>query len=261
MNTFKKIIGEALYIFKKHPNTIVPFLIMGVMDFVVLYVVYLAPQRPVSIALAPPIRAFWGEQYLHYPMNLLLLPKLYNHAHMLLLATLGVLTSGCAIAMISEASSGNTPKLFSSFFLALKRYVSLLIIGVVVFLISFFLGKLSGKVAMPLSYGIYFLLIAVQIILLYAMIAVMVNKNNIIRALKRSFSLAAKHVIVTLAITVSAAVLYFPVILLKQNLSALITKFSPDIVVVVLGVGIIVVTIVDVVVTFLATQLFLRNNN
>ena len=78
MNTIKKIAGEAFYIFKKYPRTALPLLIMGILDFVALYLLYLAPQRPVSVLLAPPVRAFWGEQFLHYPMNLFLLPKLYH---------------------------------------------------------------------------------------------------------------------------------------------------------------------------------------
>ena len=258
MNTIKKIAKGAWDIFKKYPATILPFLIMGVMDFVVLYVLYLAPQRPVSIVLAPPVQAFWGEQYLHYPMNLFLLPKLYNHAHMLLLATLGILTTGCAITMIHEASGAHKPRLFSGFVFAFKRYVSLLIIGVVVFLISFFLGNASGLVATPLVYGIYFLHIVVQIVFLYAMVAIVVNKSNVILAVKQSFALAKRSVIPTLVIAAIALVLYLPAMFLKQNLPLLIKKSFPEVVIAVLSINIMVTMIIDVVITFLVTRLFLE---
>ena len=115
MKTLKKIAGKLSRLIKKYPNVIIPFAVMGVLDFITLYILYLAPQRPVSIALAPPIRAFWGEQFLHYPMNILLLPKLYNYAHMVLLATVGIVTTGAAIGMIHEASFGVKPKVFGSF--------------------------------------------------------------------------------------------------------------------------------------------------
>lgn len=258
MSTIKKIAKGALYIFKKQPATVLPFLIMGVMDFVALYLLYLAPQRPVSIVLAPPVRAFWGGQYLHYPMNLFLLPKLHTYAHMFLLATLGILTTGCGIAMIQEAGAARTPRLFSGLALAFKRYVSLLIIGVVVFLISFFLANVSTMVAAPLAYGIYFFHIVMQIIFLYAMVAVTVNKSTVVVAVKQSVALVKRCVIPTLLIAAIVLALYLPVMFLKQNLPFFIKKSSPDVVMVVLSINIIVTVIIEVITTFLVTRLFLE---
>lgn len=254
----KKIIKEAFAMLRRYPNLSAPFLIIGVIDFCALYLLYLAPQRPIAIVLAPPIRAFWGERFLHYPMNLFLLPKLYNYAYTVLLATLGVLTTGCAIAMIKEACSGKKPAVARNLFYALQRYVSLLIIGVIIFVVSFFLGKASTQLTGVLFYVIHFIHILVQVVLLYAMVAIVLKRATVISAIRQSFLLAKRSCVATLIIAAITVILYVPVVVLKQQLGPLVNTFSPGIIMVVLSIGIIVTVIIDTVITFLVSLLFLE---
>ena len=260
MKTIKSIAREALYIFRRYPVTAIPFLIMAVMDLAALYVLYLAPQHPVSVLLAPPVRAFWGEQFLHYPMNLFLLPKLYNYAHIVLLGIVGVFTTGWSITMIEQAYQEKSPVLMRSALSAVKRYVSLLIIGILIFLFSFFLGRLAANTSIIITYAIYFFNFLIQIIFLYAMAAVVIRKGNVIGATNSSFLMAKKYFVVTLLLSALTGVLYFPLMLLKENLSFFVNKFYPDSIMAVLALTILATALIDIIITFLVAVLFLKEN-
>ena len=89
-----KIIGdvwkEVGRIVAKRPTVALPFLIAGLINAIALYILYLAPQHPVSALLAPPIRVYFGEQFLHYPANFLLLPRLFYAGEMVIDAFFGM---------------------------------------------------------------------------------------------------------------------------------------------------------------------------
>src|SRR5512137_299041 len=72
----------------------VPFIIFVFTELVLLMLLYVAPRQPFNAVLAPPIRAFWGERFLHYPANFLLLPKLESLLRNYLTVFLGSFLTG-----------------------------------------------------------------------------------------------------------------------------------------------------------------------
>ena len=56
---------DTFVLLNKYRSIFVPFFITVVLEGIVLYILYLAPQKPVSTVFAPPIRAFFGERFLH----------------------------------------------------------------------------------------------------------------------------------------------------------------------------------------------------
>ena len=133
---------ETLELFKKQPKLLAPFLIMAALSGALLYVLYLAPQRPVALLLAPPIARFRGARFLHYPYNLSLLPELFYYAHLLLSASAGVLMTGLAIGMIKEAHAGKSPKILVNLINALRRALPLLGIWLIMFGCAYLSEKL-----------------------------------------------------------------------------------------------------------------------
>ncbi len=95
-----EIYRQVFLLLKKDPTFLALYIISGVLDLAALIFLFLAPFAPVSYILAPVIRAFWSDVYLHYPQNFVLLPKLYNHAHLLLASTFGIFLTGLTMKKV-----------------------------------------------------------------------------------------------------------------------------------------------------------------
>jgi hypothetical protein len=63
LSLWKKVTGT----FKRYPAIMMPFGCIALFEILGLIILFLAPRPPFSSVLAPVIRAFWGEQFLHYP--------------------------------------------------------------------------------------------------------------------------------------------------------------------------------------------------
>jgi hypothetical protein len=61
---------------------LLPFAITAFIQLFVLEVLYFLPQPPLNRVFGPVIKTLWAEEYLHYPMNFVLLPKLFQYAQM-----------------------------------------------------------------------------------------------------------------------------------------------------------------------------------
>ena len=79
--------------FKTYPVILVPFLIFTLIDLCGLIFVFLIPRAPLYALLGPIVRTFWGEQFLHYPANFLLLPKLASLSRTILSVIFSMLLS------------------------------------------------------------------------------------------------------------------------------------------------------------------------
>src|SRR3989338_10910657 len=98
-----EIYAQAFSVLKKDPTILFLFFVIGIFDAIALVILYFAPS---SIILAPVIRTLWGERFIHYPQNFVLLPKLFNYAHFLILSFFGIFVTGLAIKKIQAASGG-----------------------------------------------------------------------------------------------------------------------------------------------------------
>src|SRR5688572_26847591 len=88
------------------PVVLVPFAVVSVVEGLALTVLHLAPRPPVSAVLAPPIRAFFGEVYLHYPMDLALLPRLFGPTQAAITLLLGSFCAGVLAMLVQRAAKG-----------------------------------------------------------------------------------------------------------------------------------------------------------
>ncbi|MBN2121235.1 MAG: hypothetical protein JW734_09320 [Candidatus Omnitrophica bacterium] len=259
-----KIWKDMLAIFKKNPKVFVPFIILGGLNAVLLYVLYLVPQRPVSVVLAPPIRAFFGQRFLQYPLNIFLLPRLFNYAHLFLSASVGILMTGLIIGMLKDVQAGRNPKVLVNLVNSLRRFLTMLGIWTVVFLLSFSVTKLTGmlnlgsKFSLAMSIFTYIVIIFIQIIFIYSMPAVIIEGKNVFTALKRGILFFKRFMFPTFLLTMIPSLLYIPVIILKQNLVGLVNKSYPEAVILVMSAGIFVTFIIDIFFTAAPTIVFLN---
>jgi hypothetical protein len=262
LDTWKMTFGY----FKQNPNILIPFFIVGIFDFLILGLIYLTPRPPLSALFAPPIRAFWGEKFLHYPLNLLLIPRLFNYGHLFSTALIGVLMTGLAIGMLSEAKEEGRPSILFNLIRSAKRYLSLAAIWLVIFgLITVifkglpFILRFKQPTALQIVFCVSFLIsILIEAIFIYAMPAVMIEKKRTWAAIKRGVTFAKSIFLPSLLLVIIPTIIYIPIIILKGRLPILMTEIFPEMVLILLGLGIIVSVIIDCIVTCSTAVLFLE---
>ncbi len=138
----KKAYNTTAKSLKNNPTLFVPFLILAIFQSITLLIIYLAPRMPLRIIFGPVIRTFWGGQFLHYPFNFLLLPKLASLSRMFLSVFVSSLLTGMAVAIVFDLYNKKQLKLGASFKVALKKYISLFIVVLLLTLIFYFSVKI-----------------------------------------------------------------------------------------------------------------------
>lgn len=259
----------------------VPFVIFMFTELVILMLLYVAPRQPFNVVLAPPIRAFWGERFLHYPANFLLLPKLGSLIRNYLTVFLGSFLTGTAVVLFAEAFQERKVKLIAGFKAGFKKYFSLLIVISLITAILFSLVKVleigliryftSGHKTLlflkpqiwmgPLLIAINLVLVVlVQGIFVYAIPLIMLNNVKLFSALLRSPVVFIKLFRSTIALIALPLLFYIPIIVLQVKTVFLIDRIFPESVLYVCIAGIVIsALVVDLLITFSTTALFLQN--
>jgi hypothetical protein len=144
-HSIKKVYSSTTEFLKNHPILFLPFIIFAVFETIVFILLYSAPRFPISKILGPPIRAFWGERFLHYPANFLLLPILDSLSLMVLAVALCSLLTAMAVGIIFDIYNKKQINLGRSFKAALKDYIPLFIIVFIVTALLYFSVKIITK--------------------------------------------------------------------------------------------------------------------
>lgn len=278
-----KAYNTSLKSLKNHPALFLPFLIFAILEVIVLVIIYLAPRMPLRLILGPVIRTFWGERFLHYPVNFLLLPKLASLSRMALAVIFSSLLTGMAVALVFAVYNKKHLKLKEAFKSALKKYSSLFIVVLIFTLLFYFLVKLviivlvsyfmaghsrllflkAGLWMGPILLSINFMLaLLIQSAFVYAIPLLIIEKQKLIKAVIGSFVLFKKLFIPTLILVGLPMLVYIPIIILNSKTAFLIDKVFPEFILLVSFLSIIISSLViDTIVTVSTTFLYLINRD
>lgn len=255
----------TLKLCKKNPVILLPFVIVALLDTLLLCLLYLAPRPPLSALFAPPIKAFWGERFLHYPLNLLLLPRLFDHGRVISTALTGVLMTGAAIGMLKDAGGGAKPRFLFNLIKSLRMYPRLLAIWLIMFcLISAAFKGLpvifhlkQGAAPQIAFYAAFLVNIILEAIFIYALPAAIIEDKKIWPAVKRGVSFSKSVFLPTLILISAPTLAYIPMVILRGKLPMLMSKVFPEIILIFLGIGIVISALTDWLITSAAAVLFL----
>ena len=262
------------------PRILLPFVILAALETILLWVLSCSPHFPFNYVLAPPVSRIWGPQFLHYPYIYDLLPRLFYYANMVVSVLVGSLISGMAVNMIFLSDKHKKVDLKETFFFVSKRYVSLVMLAAVlyitvhfimkqppIFLLKYFRGGhakllfLGPQFWFNVFYPVLSFLLAVflQGLFVYSFPFVVIKGKKFLIALFLGMRLFFRSWLKTLIVVTIPMLLYIPVTMLRDNIGMLADKFAPEVVMVVLFVGIVVGTIiVDALVTIVTTLLFIE---
>ncbi|RKY30003.1 MAG: hypothetical protein DRP74_07815, partial [Candidatus Omnitrophota bacterium] len=279
ISLIKKVYQNTGIFLKTQPKLVVPFAIFAAVEALVLFFFFLAPREPFISFMGPIISRLWGDAYLHYPTNFLLLPRLGSISRMFLAVVLSSLLTGMAVFLVAKVRNKEQVNLKEAFIQAVKRYLSLLIIVgllVVFFYVSvkafsFLVVKYftaTGQTRLlwmkpaiwfgPISLAVnFFIALIIQSLFVYAIPFLMIGKEKLVKAIIRSLVLFKRLFLPTLVLVGIPLLLYVPITILEQNSAFLIQRVFPEFILIVLLLGIAISSlVVDLLVTISTATLY-----
>jgi hypothetical protein len=256
-----EIFRQTQKILKESPMIWVLFTYLAVCDLIALLVLYTAPFGPHSVIFAPIIRAIWADQYLHYPANFLLLPKLMQHAHTVILLVVGIIITGIVIKKVEASGKGGTLHSVQALKLVLPKYLPM----AVCWLVSSYVFNLLIKKGLPILppnfwvrlAGTVLLAVLSQALLSYLLPAILLSKTGVLRGIKDAFVVGVKYIVQTVALT-GAPVLVLVGLAYVKSLAPFIAQAEPERVFWLLVIAIPITTLADLWITVSTTLLFLK---
>lgn len=247
-----KVYNNTASAIKNKPILLVPFIIFAAVEALSLILVFLSPREPFVALFGPPIKTFWGEAYLHYPNNFFLLPKLAYLCKISLYLIFGPLVSGMCVAMIVNIRGNKRVKLNVALLSALKKYIPIFTVILLVTFLYFIFDKLStgvlGRgllnfikahqrlVAMKLGYFVAPAMVALNLVIslfiqaffIYVIPSLIADEEKLLKAIGKSMKLFKKAFGKTLIIVGLPMLFLIPVIILNFNISFLVNNIFPE---------------------------------
>ena len=260
-----EVYQQTFSVLKINPIIWIPFLLIGVLDFLALAVLFFAPSPPFSYILGPIIERLWSWRYLHYPDNFLLLPKLFHHAHVAIVSIAGVFVTGLAIKRIElEATGGARQNTFSLASFVAKHYFSLVAAWVISYAVFTFALKLVflwlPRIGLIQILGAFLFGLALQALFAFFLPAIILFEKGFLRGLWKGLVLGYRNFGTTVTILFLPMFVMIALSFIK-SFNPYLVKWYPESVLWVLAIGIVVTLIVDILVTSATTILFLKVRN
>lgn len=283
MISLKSVYDKSTQSIKSNRVIFLPFAIFAALEFITLIIIYLAPRMPLKLLLGPPIRALWGEKFLHYPVNFILIPKLASLAKIGLTVILGSFLTGVATLLIYKIYKRTQIDLKSVFKQSLKKYVSLFAIVLLFTLIFYFFDKLTSKILIkyfvsghsrllflgpriwlgPILVSLNFIMaVIIQSAFIYAIPTLLIEEETLIKSVIKSFILFKKLFFKTIILVGLPMLLYIPIIVLQSDSAFLVARLFPEAVLLVSLLSLIISSLaIDLLITLTTTHLYLLHKD
>ena len=131
------LLGTAMQTLKTHPVIFLPFCFLGFFQLLTLEILYFIPRPPLVSVLGPVVRRLWADAFLHYPLNLILLPKLQYYAQLFIYIIIGAFFAGVAVKLIAVINNEREIRFRDAVRETLAAYVHIFINTFVSFLLFF----------------------------------------------------------------------------------------------------------------------------
>jgi len=229
---------------------IIPFLVWAFLEALALECVYFFPGVPFGPIVNPIVAKYFGEAYIHYPGNLLVIPKMFYYAQSFLFVVVGVFLSAITIDLVRRIDSSDSllPKdIFES---AIRRYIPCFIYGILVVAAGIMVKKYSGVAferyigsisahipgemlqLLPFASSLWLLTTRVAMLALFilTMPIIVVKRRSIIMALPESILRGILGFFPIFIMLLVPHLLYLPILLLKSFMTKLAGATFPEVV-------------------------------
>ena len=255
---------------------IIPFVVIAALELIGIIILFFAIQPPVVKYIAPVVLRFFGEKFLHYPFSLLLLSRLFSYLQIVLTLILGSFASGLTISNVFQYSKIEQFSYKTAFKETLFKYISLLIITVLMFFLVMYVYSIEKKIFIKIlmkgsgflglrreAWSVLFMIFGfigvgfVQSLFAFVHAAIMIDNKNFITAIFRNIVFVFKNLFAVLILVIIPLLFYIPIILFKGNMFELMKRTAPEIVFVILFFGVVVTLFINVLITISTTNAYL----
>ncbi len=261
----------------KKPAVLMPFIVIAFIEGIGLEIIYFAARGPLALAFNPIIKKFFGEAFLHYPGNIIVMGKSFYNLQLAIYIVLGAALSAVSVNIFRNIKEGLPLKTNALIKNAMKNYVSYFIYGIVVIALIFIAKKVDGFIirhlvsvisrigflAKPLVYFmlniaiLFFTNILLQILIVLTVPLIVLRKLNIFKALWTGMLTGILNLRTLFVLLMLPFMVYFPISTLKGFSGQLSDKFFPEVNVLITAVGIILTVFCDSFVILSASQFVL----
>lgn len=252
---------ESFELMVRKPVLLLPFIIIACFEGIALELAYFCVRPPLSLITNPIIRKFFGEQFLHYPANMILLPRIFYYLQIVIYIFLGVLLTAVTINIFKNIRSGLPVKANAIVKNTLSRYVSFLAYGVMMmifmailqkgeaFVFSKFMVIASKFITLipQLFYTILFFIsnIVLQTLFILTIPLIVLEKKSFLKAVAGSIVLGLRNFFKIFSLIIVPFLAYLPVMVLRSDPIRLVDKLFPETTAIVTVIGIIVSVFAD----------------
>lgn len=210
---------------------------------------------------------------MHYPYHLLVLPRLLGYIEPVIAVVAGLVMTGVAIRMIGRALSGarsawkedisltshNYMKFLGIWILLAGLIQGIFSVGALLIRSSSAFGHAGTVLTVLTMLGCFLVSMVVQVLFIYSIPVVIFEGATLAHSLRRGFYLGRRLFFTTLVLTVIPTLPYLLFHCLNGYLPQLVQRFFPEVVLVVLSVGILLRVFADMMVTSSTAVLYLKN--
>lgn len=263
---------------KTNSSILLPFIFIAFFEMMAIELVYFSSRRPLLVIAGPIVRKFFGETFLHYPANLVLLSRLFYYVQIVIYIFAGVLLAGMCVNIFKNVREGLPVRANAIVKNALKRYWAFLGFGIIMIILIILIKKVdlfvfskslrlaSGHLpkAILKLYPIWlslFLFISNVIIQVFTVLTIpiiVIRKKSLIKALAGSVSLGFLNFAQILKLLFPLFFIYLPITLLKGASTEMINKIFPESVLLINIIGIVMSMFVDCFIIICASQWILE---
>jgi len=235
----------------RNMKTLVPFMLYAILQLFLLYTLVNFFNAPFSYAMIPVIKNLFGESALHYPHFYHFLPPLYNQMNLIISGIFGIMLIGTATHLFAAYFQKTTTGIRSAFSVTLKNYgvlfilwiietlINILIIIGIPLIINNFL-QIGYPASRIVQYSAFFVSIIFTSIFAYSTALVILDKQSLLKAISKTCSTFKNNALMSLLLVGIPTLIYLPINFLIEKTDLLIAKFSPEIIVIILGSGILI---------------------
>jgi hypothetical protein len=241
---------EEAVLMLRSGSVLAPFIIFAAIQFLMLVSLGVFSVAPLSVVMVPIVQFLGGERALHYPTHLVMLPRLYQELYLPVAIVVGfaLFTWGVSLMVDHYVRSGETvPRSGHRRFRELIP--SAMVVGfvfvAVVTVIQLVSSQVSTGLANPWAGRVvslvgWVLVILFQALTIYSLYFLVIRTRNPISAIAQSVRFGRSKLPLTSSLVLTVFVLHLPVNYLTQRSDRVVLKFNPELVFVLLAVGIVI---------------------
>lgn len=263
---------QYLFSLLRKPLLVLPFFFLALIDYCALIVIYFAPRYPVSKILAPPIRKIWGEQFLHYPYNFSLIPKLYSYAQVLISFTAGIFFTAIFILFVAQLfnEKEKSKNIISKILIkASVKFIPMIIFFTFFYGLSQVFFRLAGillvalisdqQILLAIQMIVNFIMsFILQVLFAFVFPAILIDNKGLISAFISNLKLVSSNLKTVSLLILMPSLFYILIMANWLSLPYFLKIFEPEYIMFSLSINIFLTVIIDLFITYFTTQFYMR---